>query len=1629
MGIPRLFSINQRETNCECKKNSSIINIDKFVDSILDKSAIKSKKSINSNNIKKLSFKKSMSIIISFILFFAVIASASSFIDNEINSFTTDAGHSDNENLLFSNTTTPGANIPESPDNYSIFINQNSSLNNSLNNNSISIINESLNQTNINLNQYDINVTENELNIISNHNNTAKDNNILSSIELSKFGTAEKMIYNNINPSTELTDKRTLYSKTYQNIDGSYQKRIGVGPIHYIDDTGKLDDINTNFVISDDLDFDYEVKRGFYKVKIKAFSDSPNLVEYKIGDSFFIFELQDLCWGKENEENELISIPFHADGIVHGNRIVYSNAYGEGIDVEFIYHPQYFGKNLILNSLPPQIPGDDFTYLQFNFKMILSDNIEVFIDGKELGDNEITTQGQIEFRDKNTGNLQFFFTEPYSKDSLDDKYPISLSLKKNGSEILISKLISKDWLEQATYPIKADADVIYLEGDIYDMFDNGGNHDDSDIVQIGRSGGQRWDGYWAFPITGNIINGSINYVTFTGYVTQNDMGTAPVMYGIQQEDCPALEGIEDPSTYIRTANSYIWNAINGGGSGNSFTTGDIKNIFNEWVDDYTHNSTPDRFGIVLDDAGAWNNREVFFYDYSHSSYSDHTYLTIDFLEAPDTDPPTPNPMTWSTEPYETSSSSITMVATIASDETPPISYYFNETTGESGGTDSSWQSNDYNYTDSGLYENTQYGYEVKAIDSNTTPNEGSYSTPVSYEYTDVDPPTNDEITFTRNVTWVNATVAQPPNPTSDSTGSYFNWITGGADNSGWQNGIYYHNRSGLSENTEYGCQVRYRSGDSDASNYNPTEQTVYTYCNPPTDGEFSIDSHGINWINMSVAHPPNPSSGTTSAYFECITGGALDSGWVTDSSSGRYYYNASGLSGGTTYGFRVKYRNGDDVDTTYTSEKQDTTDVGSVAPTVVTNDTIFIEETNSTLVGWLQNNGSADTTCFILWGVQNPPTDNNISKGLIANGAEFVHDTSVTVALLKGMLYYVDTKAVNNQGWDESGGVKTFLTKPDPPNSLTAQANTSTMIYISWLNGDGANNTYIERNTVSSWIRGSGIEVYNGSATNYEDNGVSDGITYYYQAWSYVTWSYNPTLYQWSDTYDSTNAKTNSLPLITDEVPANESTGISIIPQMSITVNDFEGDTMTITWYSNSEGSWQIFAIDKSVGNGTYYQTNSNFSDFATTYYWNVSISTSMCTNDSDIYHFNTENLVSSIDKISPYNISVSQSPLNITATGSSGLDQVKLYYRWSDDNQSWESWEILSFDSFEGASFYWGNYTDGGYDCFEYTGGTYAHDGSNAVEISDNSGDSSSFYYTQSIDVHNPDHKCIKIDFWFYAVGMGTDHDFFVEYYDGNTWQQVATYIQGIDFVNDQFYNEIVWINETDYTFPIDMKIKFRCDAATNNEHVYIDEIYVNATTQSAGGDGKTWTLWSDSSNPDENSPWSWDFDFPIGTGYYEFYSIGNKSGSPDESAPGIADAMCYYNATLDETIVITPSSWNQGTLSIGSSNESTGFYFNLTNQGNVFLNIEIKATNATNATTGAKWILNSTQDFDNYTLEYNRSDTGTWTNIALDYNTFITNLAADSWQTFDLKLTTASTSTKGDPLSITVTFRSVAV
>jgi len=61
-------------------------------------------------------------------------------------------------------------------------------------------------------------------------------------------------------------------------------------------------------------------------------------------------------------------------------------------------------------------------------------------------------------------------------------------------------------------------------------------------------------------------------------------------------------------------------------------------------------------------------------------------------------------------------------------------------------------------------------------------------------------------------------------------------------------------------------------------------------------------------------------------------------------------------------------------------------------PVVITNESTGVEETNATLRGYLQSNGSVDTYTYFLWDndASGEPYANNNSNGLTANKRRFI---------------------------------------------------------------------------------------------------------------------------------------------------------------------------------------------------------------------------------------------------------------------------------------------------------------------------------------------------------------------------------------------------------------------------------------------------------------------------------------------------------------------------------------------------------------------------------------------------------------------------------------------------------------
>jgi len=167
-------------------------------------------------------------------------------------------------------------------------------------------------------------------------------------------------------------------------------------------------------------------------------------------------------------------------------------------------------------------------------------------------------------------------------------------------------------------------------------------------------------------------------------------------------------------------------------------------------------------------------------------------------------------------------------------------------------------------------------------------------------------------------------------------------------------------------------------------------------------------------------------------------------------------------------------------------------------------------------------------------------------------------------------------------------------------------------------------------------------------------------------------------------------------------------------------------------------------------------------------------------------------------------------------------------------DDQTFQTpvsaWQVITSDNFESGM---GSYTDGGADMSRYTGGTHAHQGFAAADIQDNSGTASSFYHTASYNVTG--YTTLEVDFWFKMVSMETNENFWVQYFNGSSWQTVANIVRSGSIANNTFYHQVVTISRSSYTFPTNAKIRFMCDASDNNDDVYIDEIEFRGSTGGA--------------------------------------------------------------------------------------------------------------------------------------------------------------------------------------------------
>lgn len=141
-----------------------------------------------------------------------------------------------------------------------------------------------------------------------------------------------------------------------------------------------------------------------------------------------------------------------------------------------------------------------------------------------------------------------------------------------------------------------------------------------------------------------------------------------------------------------------------------------------------------------------------------------------------------------------------------------------------------------------------------------------------------------------------------------------------------------------------------------------------------------------------------------------------------------------------------------------------------------------------------------------------------------------------------------------------------------------------------------------------------------------------------------------------------------------------------------------------------------------------------------------------------------------------------------------------------------------------------WANWNDGGSDCVRSTASTYANSGTRSIRIRDNTNSS----VATSDNYNLAGFEEVTVDFTYVGRSMENGEDFWfqVSTDGGSSWQTMTTYASGSDFTN--LVREFESVTMTG-TFTATTKFRFRCDASSNADYVYIDDIDINGCVNGA--------------------------------------------------------------------------------------------------------------------------------------------------------------------------------------------------
>lgn len=246
----------------------------------------------------------------------------------------------------------------------------------------------------------------------------------------------------------------------FNNGDGSKRWVGTIDPLHV---TGTETEIDATW-LTDAGAWQWRMGEGDFQAHARDVFNVGNLVEWRIGDEWVIFDPQSINWINQDNSRQQIAIKQAITGQVDDATLSFPEGYGAGRHFEYIAHPNRLIKNITIDNLldlpDPTVSG--IIHFEAEFTLSTSSGVDFYLDDvKWIKENKVRvkTANKIEFRDAATGTQILWFADaPIATDANDETISCEYEVRRQGgpASLFITVRVPREWILSAAFPIKID---------------------------------------------------------------------------------------------------------------------------------------------------------------------------------------------------------------------------------------------------------------------------------------------------------------------------------------------------------------------------------------------------------------------------------------------------------------------------------------------------------------------------------------------------------------------------------------------------------------------------------------------------------------------------------------------------------------------------------------------------------------------------------------------------------------------------------------------------------------------------------------------------------------------------------------------------------------------------------------------------------------------------------------------------------------------------------------------------------------------------------------------------------------------------------------------------------------------